>query len=55
MIDGDRAFYFLHEDGHLQEAVLTHVDYFNLAGTEEFVNKVLDQVEQELTVSKIEG
>ena len=53
-IDGDEAFYFLHKDIQLQGAVLTHVDNFNLAGTEDFVKKVLDKIEQELTVSKVE-
>ena len=30
------------------------MDDFNLAGTEEFIQKVITQVEQELTVSKRE-
>jgi len=54
VMDGDEAFYFLHEDGHLQGAVLTHVDDFSLAGTDDFVEKVIRQVEQQLTVSKVE-
>merc|ERR1712030_281970 len=45
---------FLHEGGHLQGAVLTHVDDFSLAGTDSFVEKVIRQVEQQLTVSKVE-
>ena len=32
IIDGDKAFYFLHEEGNLRGAVLTHVNDFNLAG-----------------------
>ena len=43
-MDGDEAFYFLHKNGQLQGAVLTYVDDFNLAGTEEFVNKVLTKL-----------
>ena len=35
-------------------AVITHVDDFTLAGTEEFVKEVIDTVSEELTVSKIE-
>ena len=31
VMDGDEAFYFLHKDGRLQGAVLTHVDDFNLS------------------------
>ena len=53
-MDGDEVFYFLHENGRLQGAVLTHVDDFSLAGTSEFVDKVIRQVEQQLTVSKVE-
>ena len=50
---GEEAFYFLNVDGQLQGAVITHVDDFNLAGIDEFVEKVINNVEQELTVSKI--
>ena len=53
-LDGDEAFYFLNFDGQLQGAVITHVDDFNLVGIDEFVEKVINHVEQELTVSKIE-
>ena len=35
-------------------AVITHVDDFTLAGTEEFINKVLEIISRELMVSKIE-
>ena len=54
VMDGDEAFYFLHKDGHLQGAVLTHVDDFNLAGTDDFVEEIITQVEQKLMVSKVE-
>ena len=37
VMDGDEAFFYLHKDGQLQGAVLTHVDDFNLAGTDEFI------------------
>ena len=51
---GDKAFYYLHEDGELKGTVLTHVDDFSLAGDEEFIKKVISQVERQLTVSKVE-
>ena len=54
VMEGDEAFYYLHEDGELKGAVLTHVDDFSLAGTDEFVRKVIHQVERQLTVSKVE-
>ena len=53
IMDGDEAFYFLHEEGHLRGAVLTHVDNFNLASDDDFIKKFLHQVERELTVSKV--
>ena len=54
VMDGDEAFYYLHKDGQLEGAVITHVDDFNLAGTDKFVAKVIKEVEAQLTVSKIE-
>ena len=54
VMDGDEAFYYLHEDGNLKGAVLMHVDDFNLAGTDKFVEEVLEIVDQQLTVSKVE-
>ena len=54
VITGDEAFYYQHEDGELKGAVLTHVDDFSLAGDEEFIRKVVSQVEKQLTVSKVE-
>merc|ERR1712082_435631 len=55
VLEGDEALYYLHRDGELIGAVITHVDDFTLAGTEEFVNNVINTVAQEITVSKIEG
>ena len=51
---GDEAFYYLHKDGKLMGAVITHIDDFTLAGTNEFVEQVLKVINKELTVSKIE-
>ena len=47
-------FYYLHRNGQLIGTVITHVDDFTLAGTEAFINEVLETVSRELTVSKIE-
>ena len=51
---GDEAFYYLHLDGELMGAVITHVDDFTLAGTELFIKEVLETISRELTVSKVE-
>ena len=53
-MEGDEAFYYQHEDGELKGVDITYVDDFALVGTEEFVDKVLEIVSKELTVSKIE-
>ena len=37
VMDGDKAFYFLHEDSHLQGVVLTYVNNFYLSGTHDFI------------------
>ena len=54
VMEGVEAFYYLHQDGELMGAVITHVDDFTLAGTEDFIRKVLETISRELTVSKIE-
>ena len=54
VMEGDEAFYYLHRNGELIGTVITHVDDFTLAGTEAFINEVLETVSRELTVSKIE-
>ena len=53
-IHGDEAFYFSNVDGVLHGVILSHVDYSNIAGTPDYIKKVIDHVERELTVSKIE-
>ena len=53
-MEGDEAFYYLHQDGELLDAVITHVDDFTLAGMETFIKEVLETISRELTVSKIE-
>ena len=53
-IHGDEAFYFSNVDGVLHGAILTHVDDFNIAGTPDFIKRVIDHVGRELMFSKIE-
>ena len=53
-IEGDEAFYFWNLDGNFHGAVLTHVDNFEVAETNDFVKDIISMVEQELTVSKVE-
>ena len=53
-IEGDEAFYYRNIDGNFHGAVLTHVDDFELTGTNDFVEEILQVVEKELTISKVE-
>ena len=53
-MEGDEAFYYLKKDGRLMDAVITNIDDFTLAGTNEFVDQVLKVINEELTVSKVE-
>ena len=54
VMEGDEAFYYLHKDEILRGAIITHIDDFTLAGTPDFIKEVLEMVERELTVSKVE-
>ena len=54
IIEGDEAFYYLHQDGELMGIVITHVDNFTIAGTEAFIKEVLETISKELTISKTE-
>lgn len=54
IMEDDEAFYFLQKEGKLKGAILTHKDYFNIAGDDNFLEMVLDNVERELTISKVE-
>ena len=51
---GDEAFYYLHRDGDLIGGVITHVDDFTIAGTDDFIKEILKAIEDELTISKVE-
>ena len=46
VMEGDKAFYYLHEEGVLKGMVITHVDDFTLAGTAVFIKKVLEMVKK---------
>ena len=54
VLEGDKAFHYLHQDGNLIGGVITHVDDFTLAGTDAFIKEVLETISRELTISKIE-
>ena len=54
VMEGDEAFYYLHQDRELMGAVIMDVDDFTLAGTEDFIKEVSETISRELTVSKIE-
>ena len=53
-LPGDEAFYFKNVDGKLHGMVITHVDDFQIAGTDEFVDCLLLNLNSTLTVSKVE-
>ena len=52
VMEGDEAFYYLHKDGELVGAVITHVNDFTMAGTDEFIKETLKIIGKELTISK---
>merc|ERR1712030_150068 len=54
-LDGDEAMYYKHDkNGELMGLLSTHVDDFSLAGTDEFLETVTEEVKRTLDVSKIE-
>ena len=54
-LDSDEAFYFKHDkSGKLIGMISSHVDDFNLAGTDEFIKDVTKEIEAALNVSKVE-
>ena len=54
-LEGDEALYFKNnENGDLEGIVSTHIDDFNLAGTESFLAMVTEEIRRELDISKIE-
>ena len=53
-IPGDEAFYYRHGNGKLEGMILTHVDDFQIAGTEKFLKEIRDELKTKLKVSKVE-
>ena len=53
IISGDEAFYYLHDEGVFQGAVLTHVDDLILTGINAFIKKIRLGISDELNVSKV--
>ena len=53
-VKGDEAFYYRHKDGKLEGMILSHVDDFNMAGTEKFLGEIRTMLKTELSVSKVE-
>ena len=54
-LPGDEAFYYKHdESGNLIGMIITHVDDFQIAGQDEFIDCILEKLRNTLTVSKIE-
>ena len=53
-VNGDEAFYYKYKDGKLEGMILSHVDDFNMAGTEEVIEKIRSMLKSKLLVSKVE-
>ena len=54
-VDGDEALYYKHDkNGELIGLMSTHVDDFSLAGTDDFLDTVTEEIKRTLDVSKIE-
>ena len=52
---GDEALYFKNdENGDLEGMISTHIDDFNLAGSEKFLESVTEEIKKVLDVSKVE-
>merc|ERR1712163_71437 len=53
-LPGDEAVYYQHKNGKLEGMILSHVDNFTIAGTQEFVQRIVTGIEEKFTVSKVE-
>ena len=52
-LEGDKAFYYKHNDnGNLEGMVSSHVDDFNLAGTDSFNKIVTEKIKIVLDISR---
>ena len=54
-LQGDTAFYFLNEGGKFEGAVSTHVDDFTLAGNDDVIKVILEDIRKCMNFSKVEG
>merc|ERR1712243_387353 len=53
-LPGDDAVCYEHKNGKLMGLSLSHVDDFTIAGTQEFVQRIVAGIEEKFTVSEIE-
>ena len=53
-VEGDEAFYYLHDGHNLKGMVLSHVDDFQVSGDGVFIDDIIKAITKELTVSKVE-
>ena len=53
-IEGDEAFYYRNVDCDFHGTVLNQVDDFELTGISDFLEEIIQVVEKELNISKIE-
>merc|ERR1711921_53755 len=53
-LPGDDAVYYEHKNGKLMGLILSHVDDFTIAGTTEFVKRIVTGIQERFTVSKVE-
>merc|ERR1712115_397708 len=54
ILPGDDAIYYEHKNGKLMGLILSQVDDFTIAGTREFVNRIVSGIKRKFTVSKVE-
>ena len=53
-VTGDEAYYYKYKKDSLEGIVLTHMDYFSMAGNNDFLNELERKVREELNVSKVD-
>ena len=53
-IKGDEAFYYKHDGKRLQGMIMSHVDDFAMAGTDEFLKEITGKIAETLNILKIE-
>merc|ERR1712163_22743 len=54
MLPGDDAFYYENRNGVLLGMNVSHVEDFNIAGDDEFVERIVNGIRKKFTVSKVE-